>query len=425
MRNRVPFLVLIIAGIAGYLIYLLLRDSNRGIWIERYHPDKETPYDLDAFKRYLTAERPSLRMLETSMMEGMDTSGTLNYLFIGNYPFYNPNEIELLQRQVAAGGEVFIAATELPEAFYRAFLSMPNDTASTWEKLTETRRADTVHLHLVNDYLLKDTVPIYYQSQYGLEKNNWRFFNSYRLFIQDHSAREGLAIQRLGMLNGYDVNFVRLLYGKGKVYLYLTPLIFTNFHIRQAKDRALVGALLAYVPNNRPLIWDVYSQYWHTDDFDDSPHTGHAPSPFQFILGEPSLRAAWYMAWGFLLLFLVFSARRKIKAIPVIPPKRNTALEFAHTIGQLYFQKGNPGNLVLKKFKLLQWRVQQSTGLVWHENNAQALERLAAKTGLDQRMLSDLESEIRRIRTTGDCTRKEMQQLYQIIQSIYKKLPTP
>ena len=51
-----------------------------------------------------------------------------------------------------------------------------------------------------------------------------------------------------------------------------------------------------------------------------------------------------------LVLFMVFTARRRQRAIPVIREPANRNLEFAELIGTLYYQKKNHADLVRKKF---------------------------------------------------------------------------
>jgi hypothetical protein len=49
------------------------------------------------------------------------------------------------------------------------------------------------------------------------------------------------------------------------------------------------------------------------------------------------------------LVFIVFEARRKQRAIPIIKPLANASLEFAGTIGTLYFQRGDHKNIAEKR----------------------------------------------------------------------------
>lgn len=62
-------------------------------------------------------------------------------------------------------------------------------------------------------------------------------------------------------------------------------------------------------------------------------------SPFRYFLSQPPLRWALYLSMASILLFMIFTARRKQRAIPVIREPENKSLEFVELIGTLYYQK--------------------------------------------------------------------------------------
>ncbi len=73
-------------------------------------------------------------------------------------------------------------------------------------------------------------------------------------------------------------------------------------------------------------------------------------SPFRYFLSQPPLRWALYLSMVSILLFMIFTARRKQRAIPVIREPENKSLEFTELIGTLYYQKKDHADLVHKKF---------------------------------------------------------------------------
>ena len=73
-------------------------------------------------------------------------------------------------------------------------------------------------------------------------------------------------------------------------------------------------------------------------------------SPFRYFLSQPPLRWALYLSMVSILLFMIFAARRKQRAIPVIREPENKSLEFAELIGTLYYQKKDHADLVRKKY---------------------------------------------------------------------------
>ena len=46
---------------------------------------------------------------------------------------------------------------------------------------------------------------------------------------------------------------------------------------------------------------------------------------------------------------MIFNAKRKQRVVPIIQPLQNTTVDFAKTIGNLYYQEGNHQNIIDKK----------------------------------------------------------------------------
>lgn len=62
-------------------------------------------------------------------------------------------------------------------------------------------------------------------------------------------------------------------------------------------------------------------------------------SPFRYLLAHQPLRWALYLTMITIILFMIFTAKRRQRAIPVIQEPANKSLEFTELIGTLYFQK--------------------------------------------------------------------------------------
>ena len=65
-------------------------------------------------------------------------------------------------------------------------------------------------------------------------------------------------------------------------------------------------------------------------------------------MSQPPLAwSMWILLSLFALIYLLGTKRRQ-RLIPVIPPLKNSSLDFVKTIGQLYYQKRDHRNLALK-----------------------------------------------------------------------------
>ena len=72
-------------------------------------------------------------------------------------------------------------------------------------------------------------------------------------------------------------------------------------------------------------------------------------SPFRYIWSQPALKAAWFLFLIGMLFFMLFNAKRRQRIVPIIKKLQNSSVDFAKTIGNLYFQEGEHGNLIDKK----------------------------------------------------------------------------
>ncbi len=94
------------------------------------------------------------------------------------------------------------------------------------------------------------------------------------------------------------------------------------------------------MPNTvKEIIWDEYYRY---------SHNNRNFSAFSYILGNDSLRLAFWLLLLLFLLIYLFESKRRQRQVPVITPLRNTSLDFVRTIGRLYYQRRDNHNLATK-----------------------------------------------------------------------------
>jgi hypothetical protein len=68
-------------------------------------------------------------------------------------------------------------------------------------------------------------------------------------------------------------------------------------------------------------------------------------------LKQPALRAAYIVTLLAMVLFIIFYGKRIQRIIPIVNPLRNSSLDFANTLGQLYYKQRNHKNLADKRLR--------------------------------------------------------------------------
>lgn len=134
------------------------------------------------------------------------------------------------------------------------------------------------------------------------------------------------------------VNFIKVPYGSGEFYLHTQPTAFTNYHLLKENHAEYASKVLSYI-DNEDIFWMIKSQSGIVV----------SSSPLRYILSQPALKWAMYISLIGILIFIIFTAKRKQRIIPIIKPLPNTTVDFTKTIGNLYFQEGNHDNIIEKK----------------------------------------------------------------------------
>lgn len=134
-----------------------------------------------------------------------------------------------------------------------------------------------------------------------------------------------------------QVNFIKIPYGKGEIFLHTQPNVFTNYHLLKNKNADYAASLLSYTDGD--VFWLLKNQSGEVI----------SNSQMRYILSQPALKMAWYILLFGILIFAIFNAKRKQRIVPIIKPLENTTVDFTKTIGNLYFQEGNHDNIIEKK----------------------------------------------------------------------------
>ncbi|MDR2916993.1 MAG: hypothetical protein LBV74_19545 [Tannerella sp.] len=167
---------------------------------------------------------------------------------------------------------------------------------------------------------------------------------------------------------------LRVFIGKGEIFLVSTPLMFTNYGMLDKNNASYAFRLLSYM-KDKPLIRiEAYGTH------SDKPRT-----PLRYILSEPPLRWAIYSILILLILFMVYTAKRRQRIIPVVKTLPNRTFGFMQLISNLYYQKRDHGEILKMKYLYFCAEVKSLIGVDLQENVPDEADyrRLAEKTGMD------------------------------------------
>ena len=204
-------------------------------------------------------------------------------------------------------------------------------------------------------------------------------------------------------------------YGKGEVIFVSSPLLFTNYGMLEGNTFVYIFRLMSYLADLPVYRTEAYVK---TDAMLMAEQ-----SPFREFIKRPPLRWALYLALLGVVLFMIFTARRRQRVIPIMSKPANRSLEFIQLIGTLYYQRKDHVDLVRKKFKLFAEELRKTAGVDISEVNTDDSEYLllAEKTGMNSDRLKKVIRQIRLVlHSEGNISVEEMRSLIDAMDTIVR-----
>jgi hypothetical protein len=216
--------------------------------------------------------------------------------------------------------------------------------------------------------------------------------------------------EELGHTDLYEPNFVRIGHGKGNFYLHSGPVLFSNFNLLWADNDDYAERVFSHLPQ-RTVLWDEYYK----------PGRARTGTPLKYILQTEGLRWAWLVLLPSLVLYILFSGKRRQRIIPVLAPPRNDSLEFTETIGRLYWEHGDHLDLARKKVRYLLEYIRTHLHLETRTLDDKFADRLANKTGIPLSDVRTLFHFINQLETMQGLSETSLLQLNHLIDDFYQR----
>lgn len=168
------------------------------------------------------------------------------------------------------------------------------------------------------------------------------------------------------------VNFIKVNYDGGEIYLHTQPAAFTNFHLLKDNHKEYAEKVLSYLPKR-----DIH---WLSGK---SSGKNISNSQLGFIFKHPALKSAWLLFLIGMGVFMIFNAKRKQRIVPIIKPLPNTTVDFTKTIGNLYYQEGDHTTIIDKKIIYFLERIRNEYLMDTTKLDADFVKKLHQKSGKD------------------------------------------
>lgn len=209
--------------------------------------------------------------------------------------------------------------------------------------------------------------------------------------------------------NGPD--FIRYQVGSGHITLHAAPLVLSNYFLIRQPNRHYLDYIWKTFPE------DIHRIYWH----DYLKHSAEKSS-LAVILRYPATRWALVLGLIALLVFVLFEVKRRQRIIPIVAPLENSSVSFVETVGRLYYNKGNHGNLAEKMVQHFLEHVRSAYFLNTNQLDDHFVRQLVVKSGQPESLVRSVVEMIHEIRLHSAPVNEDyLYQLYNSLQTFYKK----
>ncbi|MFZ1692201.1 MAG: DUF4350 domain-containing protein [Flavobacteriales bacterium] len=365
-------------------------------WSWSFSRHHKTPYGAKLFYERLPDLFPEVRPIMDPVVTTADNrlyddealAQPVNHVFINHHLRLDGYAAEQLLAMVAMGDHAFLAAH-----WFGSDLG------------------DTLNLRVEQDFTVQDdTSDIRFVGAHRMAPGVFRFA---RGFPGAHFTSYDTARTRVVAVDGASRPvLLHMTWGDGRIVLCSAPLAFTNYNLLKDRNALFASAALSLLPP-RPLWWDEYQKAGRTEN----------TSFFRFLLSQPALKWALYLAELLLVLFTVVYVRRQQRPIPVIAAPVNASRELAHTIGRLYWQKADHAGIARKLIAHFKEDVRARAYLRTFAYDEDTIRHLAAKTGLDIEEMGRRLRALERIENAQHLSEQELLALSNELHDLRKRIP--
>ena len=205
--------------------------------------------------------------------------------------------------------------------------------------------------------------------------------------------------------------FINFKFGKGNLYLSTNPMVFTNYGLLSNRGDEYVAKALSYLPASQNIFWD---EFQNGDIQQDQ-------SPMRVFFNYPALQWAYYIGLFSIIFFILYEMKRRQRIIPVIEPLKNSTVDFVQVVGQVYYDQRNNMNIAEKKMIFFLEHVRTNYYLKTSPLNAEFINRLAQKTGIEHSFVAELINYINYVSVQKQINDDELIRLNQLIEQFYYK----
>ena len=306
-----------------------------------------------------------------------------NYLIFASSIDIGKADFKALTGYIAKGNNVFISSIQ-----WRDFLS------------------DTLKIETGPDFSQTD-IGLNFTNPQLRRNKNYIFKNA--VASRYFSRFDTLKVTVIGQTQYGKSNFLRYRFGKGSLFVFASPQVFTNYSLLTRDGAEYAAKVLSYMPLTGNVYWD---QYQNHDTLIDE-------STLRVFFSYPSLTWAFYISLGAMIGFILYEVKRRQRIIPVIEPLKNSTVEFVSVVGRVYYEQRDNRDIAAKKIVYFAEHLRNVFGLKTGTYNNEFLLSFINKTGIEDSLAQDIVNHINFLSHQSSISDHELIVLNQLIEKFY------
>lgn len=358
--------VLVLFGIV-FLLLFERKDIPDIRWTKNYDLVKKEAGDLWLFTQLLEKRFGSdnYSREHSDVFDYLEERDSTLLVMIGKRLKIDASSTKQLEEYVKDGGEVLLISENL---------SMKSDSLN-FGKLYRRSKTDTSFNMVWSD-----------STAYRVDHHWNSLEDKARIGFKHFYDRDSIIETKIDAFARMNSNIIygSKTYGKGKLALHTVPFLFTN--VKAVQD--------SYLQNfNKTLnVFNSDKVVLHTLANANLNAGKNEDSLLQYIMTQRALKYAYY---GLLLssfLFIVFASKRKQKQIKIVPPVKNTSLDYIHTTSELFMSQNQNKKLVPHLGKVYHQTIANKFFL--KSTDPDFVQKLARKSRVDEKLIEKIEKTI-------------------------------
>jgi hypothetical protein len=368
-------------------------------WKISYRKKEKIPYGTSALYEMLPFLFPhsSIRDTDLPIYNSLSTNdyNKTNYIIINKV--FEPDMLDIreLLDFVRKGNTVFIASNYVSEEL--------QDTLKFGTTVFFDEQLDSVPHEIVTNRQKEGKINFYNKSL--------KDTSGYVSKITENvcfSSFDTAMVTVLGNVNGGNINFIKMRFGKGNFFIHTAPELFINYNFLDEKRSIYAAMVFSHLPV-QDVLWDEY--YKSGKEINTNP--------LRVIFDHKALSTAYFVLLSSILLFILIGIKRKQRIIPIIEPLRNTTLDFVDTIGTLYYQQGSHKEIAEKQINYFLAFLRSAFKIITTVHDDSFITKLSERSGIEREKIRNLFNYISYIKAKQYIHEQELLQLNSMIEDFY------